>query len=121
MQNSQGWKRTLTGWKTIFPTTTLSILVIVIQARPLARLHDHSGSDVNRQNITYDSRLPGRQRMQLDAMNMAAKNLVDVYVPPLHPRNVIIKAGDKYGIHFDMDTVCRVLTKVVEQQLTSIE
>jgi len=71
--------------------------------------------------VSYDSQLPGRQRIQLDELNQAAKDEFDHYVPSLHPRHVTIRQGDKYGIHHDRDTVGRVMTSMVESYLSILE
>ena len=71
--------------------------------------------------VSYDSQLPGRQRIQLNELNQAAKDEFDRYVPSLHPRHVTIRPGDKYGIHHDRDTVGRVMTSMVEYYLSIVE
>jgi len=71
--------------------------------------------------VSYDSKLPGRQRIQLNELNLAAKDSFDIYVPPLHPREVMIRRGDRYGIHYDTDTVCRIMASIVEANLLVIQ
>jgi hypothetical protein len=55
--------------------------------------------------VLYSLKLPGNERMQLDALNRHAQMHFSNYVQPLHPYDVIIQKGDRYGIHFNIELV----------------
>jgi hypothetical protein len=91
------------------------------QMNILAEKLSASGIEAAFVGVSYDSKLPGRQRMQLDELNLAAKNCFKIYVPPLHPRDVMIQRGDRYGIHYDLNTVCRIMANVEATRLSMVD
>ena len=87
------------------PTRQLKSLVEVIHA---------SGGCAIYVGVSYAYDMPGKYRMNIDALNSAARDLFDGYIKPLHPRDVTLRASDKHLIHHDDQTVGRILQLIVE-------
>jgi len=87
------------------PTTQLKSLLRVIHT---------IGASATYVGISYAYDLPGKYRMNLDALNDTARGLFDNYIKPLHPRDVTLRTTDKQLIHHDDQTVNRILQSIVK-------
>jgi hypothetical protein len=67
--------------------------------------------------VAYSSRLPGPARLRIDALNDAAKDVFGLFVKPMHSREVGVKPEDRDSIHYDSDTVGRIVQSVVSYHL----